>query len=684
MRIQGGAFRRFGLSLKKSFRVVFQERYGAAKLRYPLFGSDAADEFDNFVLRANSNDGWPYGGGKAVYVRDAFAMATARAFGIPASHSDFVHLYINGQYWGLYNPVERPDAAFGASYVGGDADQWDSINQDSAPDGTYDAWNRMLAALNQDLTRTDVYQRVQGNNPDGTRNPAFENLIDVENLIDYMILNFYMGNTDWPGRNWWAGRSREGFMGFQFRPWDTETTLDFNSIDVDVTGVNSAVARPYAALRVNADFRMAFADHVYRHFFNRGALYVNPSSTRWDPLHPENNQPAERFAALAAQVRSGMVGESARWGDQLSANPYTRDEHWQPERDALLNNYFPSRSSRVLDQFRRAGLYPKTEPPVMSPRGGAVAVGATVRLSAPAGTIFYTTNGTDPRNATSQAQRYTVPIALSDLTRLRTRVLNGTEWSAMNEATFVVGTPELRLSEVNYHPAPPSPDEVAAGFLDAERFEFLELHNPGANTYDLQGVSFIAGIQFNFKTSSVVRLAPGGYVLLVRDRAAFAARYGSAGPIAGEYSGKLDNGGERVVAVDAFGRTLIDLTYGTRAPWPASADGKGVSLSVIDPMGEVNSPGNWTTSVYPGGSPGESNLPAPLRLEVEVADPGRLKFRFPGRAGLGFRLFGRASLNGGDWELLRTGDSLAESGAAEVFLPREGGTARRFYRLSIP
>ncbi len=396
IRIQGGAFRRFDLTLKKSFRVIFREDYGQGKLHYPLFGPEATDEFDNIVLRANSNDAWPYDGGGALYIRDAFAMETARAMGIVSSHTTFMHLYINGRYWGLYNPVERPDAAFSATYHGGDKGTWDAINQDSVPDGNYDAWNRLLATLTEDWSDNAVYQRVQGNNPDGTPNPAYEDLLDVDNMIDYMILNFYIGNTDWPGRNYWIGRDREGDEGFQFYPWDSETAL--NSLGTDVTGVNSAVARPYAAARVNADFQMTFADHVYRHFFNGGALAVNPAAPAWDPAHPENNRPAARFAALADAVRQGIVGESARWGDQLRSSPYTRDENWQATATSLLSNYFPGRSAAVLGQLRNAGLYPNIDAPVFNREGGSVPVGFQLVMSPAQGTIYYTTNGTDPRS----------------------------------------------------------------------------------------------------------------------------------------------------------------------------------------------------------------------------------------------------------------------------------------------
>ena len=405
VRIQGGAFRRFDLTLKKSFRLVFREEYGASKLNYPLFGPDAVDEFDNFILRANSNDAWPYGGGGALYIRDAFAMDTVRAMGNVASHSEFVHLYINGFYWGLYNPVERPDAAFSASYHGGDKDSWDAINQDSVPDGNRDAWNRLLAMLDGDLSDDSLYQRIQGNNPDGTRNPEYEDLLDVENMIDYLILNFYVGNGDWPGRNWWVGRNRDNGDGFQFYPWDTETAL--SNLNANSTSANTAVARPYAALRANARFRTLFGDRVHRHFFNDGALYVNPDSPAWDPGHPENNRPAERFAALADLVERAIVGESARWGDQLRTTPFTRDEHWAQQRDSLLTSYFPQRSKVVLAQLRSAGLYPRIDAPVFSRPGGRVDPGFELSLSAAAGTIYYTLDGSDP----------IMPIQVNELSR---------------------------------------------------------------------------------------------------------------------------------------------------------------------------------------------------------------------------------------------------------------------------
>jgi hypothetical protein len=686
--IQGGAFRGFDLTLKKSFRVIFREKYGNSTLHYRLFGDEATAHFNTFTLRAGANDAWPYDGSGAVYVRDAFAMDSARAMGMTASHTMFVHLYINGQYWGLYNPVERPDASFSATYQGGDKDDWDALNQGDVIDGTRAAWDRLFALLDLDMSNNTNYQRVQGNNPDGTRNPAYEHLLNVPSLIDYMILNLYIGNSDWPARNWWVGRDRNGGDGFHFYPWDSETALDIAGVSADRTAVADSVARPYAAVRTNADFRMLFADRVYQCFYNGGPFYVNPTSSAWNAAHPENNRPAERFAAAAERVSRAIVGESARWGDQLGTGPYTRDEHWQTRRDNILRSYFPYRTANVLAQFRQAKLYPQTEPPLMNPRGGVVSPGFKLMLSAPQGIIYYTTNGTDPRapitGLPNQALQYGGPIPVNDLLMVRTRVLNGQEWSALNEATFVVGTPLLVVSELQYHPADPTPAELALGFTDADQFEFIELYNPGLDTFDLNGVQFVNGVYFAFTNSAINALPAGQYVLVVKNHAAFEARYGTGLPVAGEYSGQFNNAGERVTVVGGNGATLIDFTYGTTLPWPTLPDGSGMSLEVINPQGNLNMPANWRPSAVIGGSPGKPNpVPAPT-LAMDASDPNLMRLYFNGRGGSAYTVFYRDSLSSGSWQVWQQVSRLIDDQPVEISVPLTNAPSSRFYRVSTP
>ncbi len=401
LRMQGGYFRSHDATLKHSFRLLFKGIYGATKLRYPLFGPGAPDRFDQITLRAGANDSYSWVGpwGRTLYTRDSFMRRTGLDMGRVESHETFVHLYINGFYWGMYNPVEHLDSSFSATYFGGDKENWDIIKQGGwATSGTADAWNLMLTTCTQGLSGNTAYYRLQGLFTDGTPNPAVPNLLDVQNFIDYMIINLYGGNTDWPHNNWRTARDRDHGAGFKFYLWDTEFALGLGSdLNTNLVGANNGVAAPWPALKANADFRMLLADRLQKHFFNGGVLAVDSSRPAWDPSHPERNRPAARFKEVCDAVQSAMVAESARWGDMHRTGPLTRDEHWAPERDNLLRNYFPQRSGVVLQQFRSAGLFPNVTAPVFSRFGGSIEPGFVLKMTEGDGAIYYTLDGTDPR-----------------------------------------------------------------------------------------------------------------------------------------------------------------------------------------------------------------------------------------------------------------------------------------------
>jgi hypothetical protein len=405
IRIQGGAFRSWGLTKKKSFRLLFKGVYGPSKLRYSLFGDSAADQFDTIVLRAGANDGYAWSSARYTeqYIRDEFGRSLQRATGNAGSHGMFVHLYVNGLYWGLYNPCERPDDSFSASYYGSDKEDWDAIHDLSANSGDTAAWNQMVSMCQQAANSDEAYQQLQGNNPDGTPNPAYPNLLDVTNYIDYLIVNLWGGNWDWPWKNWWAGRDQTvNSTGFKFYCWDYENTMGNNlgrsPLNMNALQNNfSSAGQPHQSLSRNSEYRMLFADRVHKFFFN-GAILTPESLIR-------------RYSDLAAKVEKAIVAESARWGDQHHSTPLTLEDWYDRDlnyndgragRDWILNYYIPQRSDIVLRQFRNAGFYPSVDAPVFNingayQHGGTISDSDLLSMLTPAGTIFYTLDGSDPR-----------------------------------------------------------------------------------------------------------------------------------------------------------------------------------------------------------------------------------------------------------------------------------------------
>ncbi|MDG2125394.1 MAG: lamin tail domain-containing protein [Verrucomicrobiales bacterium] len=379
---------------KLHFRLFFRSDYGAPKLRYPFFGDDATDRIDTIVLRGNLRDSFLYTN-NASYLGDEWAKVAQREMGQPAVHGTFVHLYLNGIYWGLYNPTERPDAQFAEAYLGDDVSEFDAVKfccPDRVVDGSMAEWNQLLTEARRGINTLADYYRVQGLDGNGNPDPAVPALLDVDNLIDYLINGQYHGSGDWPG-NYYAIRDNipGRTTGYKFFTWDNDLTWDGGNPNA-ANKVNPAVGNNWwtespgevhIGLRNNPEYRLRFADHVYRHYFNGGALTVANNLARWD--------------RLARILKPALYAESARWGDARSSLR-TVQNHWQPMDNRMRTNYFPRRGDIVVNQLRAAGLYPDLHPPEFNQRGGTVPHNFPVRFTAtPGSTVYYTTDGTDPR-----------------------------------------------------------------------------------------------------------------------------------------------------------------------------------------------------------------------------------------------------------------------------------------------
>ncbi len=183
--------------------------------------------------------------------------------------------------------------------------------------------------------------------------------------------------------------------------------------------------------------------------------------------------------------------------------------------------------------------------------------------------------------------------------------------------TSSVGDPvseSLRVTELYYNPADPSPQEIEAGYNDADDFEFIELTNTGGEKISLQHVKLVRitdnadqqGVDFDFAGSSITELDSGQSVLVVEDLQAFQFRFGNDLPVAGQWSGGLGNGG-KMVTVENVGVLLQQFTYDDA--WYPSTDGDGRSLQMVDPtnpdLSAWSDAGSWRPSAQFNGTPGQ-------------------------------------------------------------------------------
>lgn len=434
LRIRGG-YSRTGDNPKHAFRVIFRGEYGAGKLSYPLFKGDdsAVTSFDKFDIQTSQNYSWSFGGdGNNTFLRELWCRDTQLAMKQLATRGRFVHLYLNGLYWGLYQIQERAEADFAASYLGGADTDYDVAKVEAGPytinptagdlAAWTDLWNKSRAAcfINTDRSPTApygaatysqteknaAYFKMMGRASDGVTSTTDPVLLDVDNLIDFMLITFFSGNTDAPlsaflsnnsPNNYYAIRDRRGGHGFFHIQHDGEHTLNAGAAAANrvgpfndpISGTWNNLSKSNAQfthqdLAPNTEYRSRFADRAHRQLVSPNGL-----------LHTTRNQ--ARMAARASVVESAIIAESARWGDsKRGTNAPFNANNWRAAVNSTLS-WFNGRPSVLLGQLQNAGLYPTLEAPVMSQSGGPIASTTALRMTSSAPTIYYTVNGVDPR-----------------------------------------------------------------------------------------------------------------------------------------------------------------------------------------------------------------------------------------------------------------------------------------------
>ncbi|MBQ7721382.1 MAG: chitobiase/beta-hexosaminidase C-terminal domain-containing protein [Kiritimatiellae bacterium] len=483
-----GAHSRGNNRPKHSLRLFFRSEYGESRLRFPLFGDErgAATEFDKFDLRTSQNHSWANDGdGSDTYIHEVFSRDSQRDMGQPYTRSRFCHLFINGQYWGMYQTQERGDEHFAASYLGGDSLDFDLVktafNPRKSPpytigvnEGTIDAWSNLWhTAVKEGFGKGHEGNRLRllGRDKDGRRDKALPILLNERNLIDYMLIFHWTADCDSPVstfngsdphcNNLYALFNRRGtglVNGFVFLRHDAEHSLGKSSMDFrsDPTLVGSEVwpkwahsdfmrrldhfnpAELHYRLCDDPDYRMAFADEFYRQCIRPGGALTVEKAT-------------ERFRRRMDEIDDAIVCESARWGGGRDGNRnFTRDKTWLPACTGCFN-FITNRTQHLTTHYRKRGWYPSVEPPVPTgPDGERLLDGATVPGGGPVtlsaagpGRVLYTLDGSDPRSpggavSATAAEPPSDGIRLpKGLTTLRARLLSDKgEWSALEEVVL--------------------------------------------------------------------------------------------------------------------------------------------------------------------------------------------------------------------------------------------------------
>ena len=374
--------------IQKNLRLHFKGEYGYGNLEFPIFAKDDVDIANNFtptnkfdVLDLKIGQDGPAGDGFGMTMTSqGLVSKTMREMGNIDLHTQYVHVYNNGKYHGIYTLKEHWDEHFAETYYGGNKDLYDNIegwatgnvnlDSDGLPQGTLTSWNALRSAAT-----AFNYQAVKG-------------YLNVKQYTDMMLNMMYFDN-EWEFRAF-ADQSLTATK-FVVEDHDTDgalvKTIDGNSYEYDQKWTRASYALILNGpggifgnlMRSNnKEFKTLVRDRVYEAFQKpNGALTVARISTKLNELK--------------TALRPAFNMELARF----NATFYNDNPYYDEEFDAHIA-HLPTRFQYNLDKWLSKGLKHTLLPVTFNQPSGAVTTPVLATNPNANSTMYYTLDGTDP------------------------------------------------------------------------------------------------------------------------------------------------------------------------------------------------------------------------------------------------------------------------------------------------
>lgn len=164
---------------QKAFRLKARAEYGDSRFRAKLFSNRDYTVFKSITLRASGQDN------EETHMKDSVLAALAADTGVMYLESEVAVVYIDGQYWGLYNLRERVTPVAVAQFEGwSDPEDITLLRRTNAEQGSADAYIKLLKWVSDtDFSASENLETLR-------------QYVDVENYLDYVALEMYMSNLD--------------------------------------------------------------------------------------------------------------------------------------------------------------------------------------------------------------------------------------------------------------------------------------------------------------------------------------------------------------------------------------------------------------------------------------------------------------------------------------------------------
>jgi hypothetical protein len=619
---------------QKGMALFARQKYGDGKINYRIFPEKEIKDFETLVFRNSGNDnqssqqtpvrppitafgtttsyGSYFVNGNFTMMRDAMEQHLIKDIGLDIQAYRPAVMYINGDYWGIYNLREKMNEDYiitNHDLKKGQVDLIEGFGTVLAGDSV------VYRAMRDFVSARDL--RIQTN-----YNFVAENYLDIDNFIDYHLSVIYFQNFDIGNIKCWRPRKPQGKFkwmvydqDYGFNLWKPEVYIpamrrdyaDYdNMFDFYTAGTGTSTTWPNGG-GVTLLLRKMLANEGFKQrFVKRCADLLN------GPFREETV--VRTIEEMAAVIRPEIPRHLQRWSwPQLQQRgfglPHQREfeaftqETWEKNLQVMID-FAKKRPAKLRqDCVRHFGLLAEQTQITVSvepPSAGRAKFNSIILTNFPWSGVFFKDYPLTITAIPKPGYRFIEWITPGTNTNQPQWEINATRttnllarFEAIPPSPIVA--PPVLISELQYHPA-----------AENESGDWVELHNPGTEPIRLAGWNLRDHEDDHDFLLPEISLPPGGYIVLCQDAAKFSRVYPSVTNFVGDFVFGLGNEGDTIRLFDPTGNLIARITYNDKSPWPPEPDGTGHTLQLINPNTYSENPKDWKSSLTLGGTPGKA------------------------------------------------------------------------------
>lgn len=323
-------------SLPYSLNLLSRTRYGNSWFDYPFFKNRGPDKFKKLILRNSGNDNFNYANTNTHFRDPLIETLALKSNSNPMiSESKPVNVYLNGEYYSLFNLREKADEYYIETRTGV-TDDFDFIELEFGfyanthiIEGSYDSWAELLSFVDTagNLSLDEDFR-------------ILEQLVDLENFTDYWITEVFVGNYDWLSNNVLFWKPEDGKWKWIY--WDTDHGLglkynnygdvSWNTLFWSLTFSDRAWSNGYNNILI----RNLLQNENYRmYFIKRFAQLLNTSFSFC------NTKPV--LDSMVSLYQNDITIHADQWGRSMS--------NWESA-CSIVEDYLRRRPDTVFNHIR--------------------------------------------------------------------------------------------------------------------------------------------------------------------------------------------------------------------------------------------------------------------------------------------------------------------------------------------